>query len=236
MAEQLINEFTVNRPIEEAWPIITNVELIAPCLPGAELRELEGDTCRGIVKVKLGPIATEFEGEVNFTEQDDEEHRVVVHASGRDKKGRGNATADITAQAESLSPTSMRCVVTWTLHMSGKVSQFGRIGVLEDVSGKLMADFARNLNEMLDDQGLDTADSAAVPTPEEPENAPQPAADDADADEGIAAAAPKVRTIGGPAAEPIDLMELGGSSVAKRVLPALLALIVLLLLVRRRRS
>lgn len=234
MAEQLINEFTVNRPIEEAWPIITNVELIAPCLPGAELREIEGDTYRGIVKVKLGPIATEFEGEAHFTEQDDEEHRAVVHASGRDNKGRGNATADITAQAESLSPTSTLCVVTWTLHMSGKVSQFGRVGVLEDVSGKLMADFARNLNELLDHQGLDTADSAAAPTPEEPDNAPQVPVEDAEA--GVAADPPKVRMIGGPAAEPIDLMELGGSSVAKRVLPALLALIVLLLLVRRRRS
>ncbi len=238
MADKLINEFTVNRPIEEAWPIITDVEKIAPCLPGAELREIEGDEYRGIVKVKLGPIATEFEGEARIVEQDDERHRAVVEAAGRDKKGRGNAKADIIAEAESLSPTSTRCVVTWTLHMSGKVSQFGRIGVLEDVSGKLMADFAHNLNEMLDVEDLE---------PEQPSDAPpdatiDEATADATASPGAAPSdatdggAPKVRVIGGPAAEPIDLMELGGSSVAKRVVPALLALLLVVLLLRRRRS
>ncbi len=229
MAEQLINEFTVNRPIEEAWPIITDVERIAPCLPGAELREVEGDTYRGVVKVKLGPIATEFEGEAKIVEQDDEQHRAVVNAGGRDKKGRGNATAEILAEAESLSPTSTRCVVSWSLQMSGKVSQFGRIGVLEDVSSKLMADFARNLNEMLDEQDLepapDTSDAAA------------PASETVGGDDGADdAEAPRIRTIGGPAAEPIDLVELGGSSVAKRILPAVVAVLILLLLVRRRRS
>lgn len=234
MAEQLINEFTVNRPIEEAWPIITDVERIAPCLPGAELREVEGEVYRGVVKVKLGPIATEFEGDAEIVEQDDEAHRAVVKATGRDKKGRGNASAEILAEAESLSPTSTRCVVTWSLQMSGKVSQFGRIGVLEDVSSKLMADFARNLNEMLDVQELE---------PEPPSTST--ASDAADATTADVAGterhddtggAPRVRTIGGPAAEPIDLMELGGSSVAKRVVPALLAIIVVMLLLRRRRS
>ncbi len=227
MAEQLINEFTVNRPIEEAWPIITDVERIAPCLPGAELREIEGDTYRGVVKVKLGPIATEFEGDAEFVEQDDEAHRAVVKAAGRDKKGRGNAAAEIIAEAESLSPTSTRCVVTWSLQMSGKVSQFGRIGVLEDVSGKLMADFARNLNEMLDEEVVDTPGDAAGESAGESAGAATAEGEEA---------APRVRTIGGPAAEPIDLVELGGSSVAKRVVPALLAIIVMFLLVRRRRS
>jgi carbon monoxide dehydrogenase subunit G len=60
MAEQLINEFTVNRPIEEAWPLITDLERIAPCLPGAELQEVEGETYRGVVKVKLGAISSQF--------------------------------------------------------------------------------------------------------------------------------------------------------------------------------
>jgi len=232
MAEQLINEFTVNRPIEEAWPIITDVERIAPCLPGAELREIEGDQYRGIVKVKLGPIATEFDGEAHFVEQDDENHRAVVSAAGRDKKGRGNATAEIHAEAESLSPTSTRCVVRWTLHMSGKVSQFGRIGVLEDVSGKLMADFAGNLNEMLDGDELEPADTTEPAAGRQADEPPAAASDEAGDDDP---SAPKIRTIGGPAAQPIDLVELGGTSVAKRVVPALLAIMVLMLLFRRRR-
>ena len=71
MAEQLINEFTVNRPIDEAWAIITDVERIAPCLPGAELQEIEGETYRGVVKVKLGAISSQFKGEANFLDRDD---------------------------------------------------------------------------------------------------------------------------------------------------------------------
>jgi carbon monoxide dehydrogenase subunit G len=223
MAEQLTNEFTVNRPIEEAWPIITDVERIAPCLPGAQLQEVEGDTYRGVVKVKLGPISSQFKGDARIVEQDDDEHRAVLKASGRDTQGRGNASAEITAQAESLSPTSTRCVVTTDLHITGKVAQFGR-GILGDVSSKLMADFATNLNSMLDEQGLEGGEAAAAPEGE-------PGAAEAGGEE-----APALRRIEGPATEPIDLMEIGGSSVLKRALPIVVALLVLLLILRRRRS
>ena len=232
MAEQLTNEFTVNRPIEEAWPIITDVERIAPCLPGAQLQEVEGETYRGIVKVKLGPINSQFKGDAHIAEQDDEQHRAVLKASGRDTQGRGNATAEITAQAESLSPTSTRCVVTTDLHITGKVAQFGR-GILGDVSSKLMAEFATNLNSMLDEQGLEQ------PASEEPEAASTdevgaPAA----AGNGAAPASdepPSIRRIEGPATEPIDLMEVGGGSVLKRAAPILIVLVVLLFVLRRRR-
>ena len=108
MAEQLVNEFTVNRPIDEAWAVITDVERIAPCLPGAQLQEIEGDIYRGVVKIKLGSITPQFKGQANFVERDDDAHRAVLKAEGRDTGGRGNASAEITAQAESLSPTSTR--------------------------------------------------------------------------------------------------------------------------------
>jgi uncharacterized protein len=226
MAEQLINEFTVNRPIDEAWPIITNVEKIAPCLPGAELQEVaqsdeRGETYRGVVKVKLGAISTQFKGDAYFVERDDDNYRAVLKGSGRDTGGRGNATADITAQAESLSPTSTRCVVTTDLHITGKVAQFGR-GILGDVSTKLIDQFAANLNILIDQEGIGTADA--------------PAAASSDDAPSTAAAEPKVRKINGPAAEPIDLMGVSGSSVAKRVAPALLGLLLAFLLLRRRRS
>jgi uncharacterized protein len=152
MAEQLVNEFTVNRPIDEAWAVITDVEKIAPCLPGAQLEEIEGDVYRGVVKVKLGSITPSFKGQATFIDRDDPGHRAVLKAEGRDTGGRGNAAAEITAQAESLSPTSTRCVVTTDLHITGRVAQFGR-GILGDVSKKLMAQFASNLNTMLDEQG-----------------------------------------------------------------------------------
>ncbi len=153
MAEQLINSFTVNRPIDEAWPLITDVERIAPCLPGAELQEVEGETYRGVVKVKLGAISSQFKGEAHFIERDDANYRAVIKGAGRDTGGRGNASAEITAQAQSLSPTSTRVDVTTDLHITGKVAQFGR-GIMGDVSSKLMAQFADNLNQMIDEEGL----------------------------------------------------------------------------------
>ncbi|MEM9038996.1 MAG: SRPBCC family protein [Actinomycetota bacterium] len=232
MAEQLINEFTVNRPIDEAWPIITDVEKIAPCLPGAELQEVEGDTYRGVVKVKLGAIATQFKGDAKFIERDDENYRAVLKGKGRDTGGRGNATADIAAQAEALSPTSTKCVVTTDLQISGKVAQFGR-GILGDVSSKLMAQFADNLNTMLDEEDADVAADGAADTADAESTATAaaaPATETSDSTEG------GVRKINGPAAEPIDLMDVSGSSVLKRVGPAALALLLMIFLLRRRRS
>jgi carbon monoxide dehydrogenase subunit G len=224
MAEQLINEFTVNRPIEEAWPLITDLERIAPCLPGAELQEVEGETYRGVVKVKLGAISSQFKGEAHFVERDDENFRAVIKGAGRDTGGRGNASAEITAQAESLSPTSTRVAVTTDLHITGKVAQFGR-GIMGDVSSKLMAQFADNLNEMIDEQGV------GAPAAEASEPVPTPASTEAEP-----APAPQVRKIEGPATEPIDLMEVGGSSLIKRIVPALVAIALILLILRRRRG
>jgi uncharacterized protein len=246
MAEQLINEFTVNRPIEEAWPLITDIERIAPCLPGAELQEVEGETYRGVVKVKLGAISSQFKGEAHFIERDDENYRAVIKGTGRDTGGRGNASAEISAQAESLSPTSTRVAVTTDLHITGKVAQFGR-GIMGDVSSKLMAQFADNLNEMIDEQGVTptpAADNAVSATAEAADAAPaspQTTADDDSAPTGAAdadaaSAKPQVRKIEGPATQPIDLMEVGGSSLIKRIAPALIAIVLVFFLVRRRRG
>ena len=231
MAEQLINEFTVNRPIDEAWPIITDVERIAPCLPGAQLTEIrqtdDGEVYTGNVKVKLGAIATEFKGDAYFVERDDENYTCKLNGKGRDTKGRGNASADISAAAESLSPTSTQVVVTTDLHITGKIAQFGR-GILGDVSAKLIDQFAQNLNEMIDADGID--DTAPEPEETEPEETA--------ASEGASteSAEPTVRKIDGPAAEAIDLMEMGGSSIAKRAAPAIAALLIILFFLRRRRS
>jgi uncharacterized protein len=237
MAEQLINEFTVNRPIDEAWTIITNVERIAPCLPGAELQEIEGETYRGVVKVKLGAISSQFKGEANFLERDDAAYRAVIKGVGRDTGGRGNASAEITAQAESLSPTSTKVVVSTDLHITGKVAQFGR-GIMGDVSSKLMAQFANNLNEMLDEQGLESA-STSEPAAAEPAAATAAPTERTATDQtSDATSAPtsQVRKINGPATEPIDLMEVGGSSILKRAVPAAIALVLVFFLLRRRRG
>ena len=230
MAEQLVNEFTVNRPIDEAWAVITDVEKIAPCLPGAQLEEIEGDVYRGVVKVKLGSITPQFKGQATFIDRDDPGHRAVLKAEGRDTGGRGNAAAEITAQAESLSPTSTRCVVTTDLHITGRVAQFGR-GIIGDVSKKLMDQFAGNLNAMLDD----AATSPRLETEDRAADTATAANDGADPADQPVEVAPRVRKIDGPDTEPVDLAATAGPAILKRLLPLLGVLVVLVLLARRRR-
>jgi hypothetical protein len=185
----------------------------------------DGEVYTGNVKVKLGAIATEFKGDAYFVERDDENYTCKLNGKGRDTKGRGNASADISAAAESLSPTSTKVVVTTDLHITGKIAQFGR-GILGDVSTKLIDQFAQNLNEMIDADGIDDTANAA-PEPEETAVSEGASTESTE---------PTVRKIDGPAAEAIDLMEMGGSSIAKRAAPAIAALLIILFFLRRRRS
>lgn len=222
MAEQIVNEFTVNKSIDEAWPIICDIERIAPCLPGAQLDEIEGEIYRGRVKVKLGAVSTQFKGEAHFVERDDVAHKAKLKAKGRDTGGRGNADADIYAEAEALSPTSTKCVVTADLHITGKVAQFGR-GIMGDVSKKLMDQFATNLNTMLDEPAPVPVVDASVETPVD-----EPIVDQAPE-------APTVRKINGPAAEPIDMAGMAGPALLKRLGPAVAAILLILFLLRRRK-
>ena len=242
---ELVNEFTVNRPIDEAWAVLTDVERIAPCLPGAQLQEIEGDVYRGVVKVKVGPISAALKGEAKFVERDDVNHKAVLKGDGRDTKGNGNASALITASLEELTPASAKCVVHTDLNMTGKVAQFGR-GALADISGKLMQQFAKNLDDMLakgegtppTTNGDTAAASDSGAKPAEPEAPTEDAAPEGgagnDAEPAVEEKAPTVRTINGPAAEPIDAFSLGGGAILKRVLPLLIGVVVLLLALRRR--
>lgn len=258
--EKLLNEFVVHRPIEETWAVLTDVERIAPCMPGAQLQEIEGDIYRGVVKVKLGAIATAFKGQAKFMERDDVNHKAVLHGEGRDTTGKGNADAMITATLESIDANQTKCVVSTDLRVTGKVAQFGR-GIMADVSKKLMAQFADNLNKMLDESGstpaaaaAPAADAAAADAPStDAAAADAPAADaagtDAPAPEAATASAaaasgastsgssgPTVRKIDGPANEPIELSGLAGAAVVKRVLPGVIGLVLLLLVFRRFRK
>jgi len=145
---ELTNEFTVPVPVERAWEVLTDVELIAPCLPGAQLQEIEGDEYRGVVKVKVGPITAQYKGAATFQEQDEAARRMVLKAEGRDTRGQGSASALITV---TMSEESGRTHVTvdTDLTIKGKVAQFGR-GMIADVSGKLMTEFVDCLEGKLD--------------------------------------------------------------------------------------
>lgn len=164
----LRHEFTVAVPIADAWRILTDLERIAPCLPGAQLTEVEGDTYRGHVGVKVGPVVAQFKGQASFIERNDATYTAALKGEGRDTGGKGNASAIITASLTSESATSTRCNVHTDLNISGKVAQFGR-GALADVSDKLLAQFVDNLNTLIAAGGIGTASSntttAATPAP-----------------------------------------------------------------------
>jgi uncharacterized protein len=249
--DKLLNEFTVNLPIAETWNVLTDVERIAPCMPGAALEEIEGDVFRGVVKVKLGAISTAFKGQANFVERDDNAHRAVLKGEGRDTTGKGNASALITAQLESIDAATTKCFVETDLHITGKVAQFGR-GIMGDVSKKLMNQFANNLNTMLDkepDAGAPThhveAEKHATPHAETKASTDARPADPAPAEQaeanGAAAAGASairdagVRKINGPAAAPIELSDVAGSAILKRLLPLVGGLVLLWIVVRRLR-
>ena len=140
---ELTHEFSVSVPIDEAWAVLTDLERIAPCMPGAELQEVAGDEYRGVVKVKVGPMTAQYKGVASFRERDEANHRAVVRAEGRDTRGQGNASATVTA---TLVPEDggTRVTLHTDLTITGKVAQFGR-GVLADVSSKLLGQFVQAL-------------------------------------------------------------------------------------------
>ena len=222
----LNHEFTVAVPVEDAWRILTDVERIAPCLPGAQLQEIEGDTYRGIVKVKVGPIQAQFKGQANFIERDDVTHRVVLKGEGRDTTGKGNASAIITAELTSIDANNTGVKVLTDLSVTGKVAQFGR-GAMADISDKLLAQFVVNLNTLI---AADDSAPAAAPA----EAAATTQADDVAVETATVATDSGVRKIDAPEAEALDLLSISRGVIIKRALPvvAVIAAVVIWLLVK----
>jgi carbon monoxide dehydrogenase subunit G len=148
---ELNHDFRVGIPVKDAWKVLTDVERIAPHLPGAQLQEVEGDEYRGIVKVKVGPITAQYKGAATFLEQDESAGRVVLRAAGRDTRGQGNANATITATMQA-DGDGTKVKVKTDLTVTGKVAQFGR-GVMADVSSKLLGQFVDALEKDLEQSG-----------------------------------------------------------------------------------
>jgi uncharacterized protein len=219
---ELTNEFTVDAPVDQAWSVLTDLERIAPCMPGAQLTEVEGEEYRGVIKVKVGPISAQYKGAATFVSKDDATHVAVLKAEGRDTRGQGNASAMITA---TLTPAGAgtKVVVGTDLTITGKVAQMGR-GVLADVSGKLLDQFVASLERDV------LAGSPSGGNGSEPQAvADAPPMPDSAVREGP-------RKIDHPEPTPIDLIEHAGATVAKRVGPIVGVLVVVLWLMRRRRK
>ena len=206
---ELTNEVDVNSPVADVWTAFNDPERIAPCLPGAQLQEIDGEEFRGIVKVKIGPISAQYKGTATFVEQDESQHRVVIKGEGRDTRGAGNATALITARLEPIDEANTKVMVNTDLKLTGKVASFGRSGVIEDVSANLMTQFAEKFETMMDE-----APATGAPAP---------------ASEPVSSGA---RQIDHPEAEAVDLLDAAGVPVAKRVAP-IVGVILLIWLLRK---
>ncbi|MGW2624567.1 SRPBCC domain-containing protein [Micromonospora taraxaci] len=188
---KISNEFAVAVPIEQAWSVLTDLEGLAPCLPGAQLTGVDGDVYRGRVRVKVGPVISEFAGTAQFVEKDDAAYRGVIDAKGRDARSTGNASALVTAQLRPDGDRTLVCVDT-DLKISGKLAQFGS-GMIKEVSSRLLAQFVANLEAKL---------AAEQPTgaPPTPRTDPEPVAPKVDAPSDPAASATAIVTTPGTAA------------------------------------
>ena len=167
---QLENTFTVPVTVERAWAVLLDIERVAPCMPGATLTSVDGDEFAGTVKVKLGPVSMTFKGSGRFVERDEEARRVVIAASGADSRGGGTAKATVTATLVAEGDET-RVNIGTELDITGKAAQFGR-GLIGDVSGRLIGQFATCLSDQLSALEVDEAPSAEPLATVEPDAEP----------------------------------------------------------------
>jgi carbon monoxide dehydrogenase subunit G len=187
---KLQQSFEVRAPVERVWETLIDIERVAPCLPGAEITEAGDDGAyRGNFTVKLGPTTASYRGELHMEETDASAHRAVMRASGQDKRGQGSAKATIVSELEAAGEVT-RVEVDTDFTITGRLARFGRGGMIQDISNRLLKDFAECLQQRIE------AEPAAAGSAPAGESAP--AADPTTpAAVGQAGAAP-----GGEAADP----------------------------------
>jgi carbon monoxide dehydrogenase subunit G len=251
---EITDRFHVSTPIDETWKVLLDIERIAPCLPGAQLEEIDGDEFRGVVKVKVGPITAQYKGTARLAEVDEAARRIVIDASGRDTRGQGNASAKILVTMTG-DDTGTDVSVHTDLSITGKVAQFGR-GVLGDVSAKLLGQFVERLEaDVLSGDHASPAAPGSPPPPPPPPPAPlagsaapsatatAPAVSPHLEDQSDSPAVPPPpvaavqpqgpRRIQGPEVEPVDLLATAGAPVGRRLIPVAIGALVAFLLFRR---
>jgi carbon monoxide dehydrogenase subunit G len=209
---ELVHDFSVPVPADQAWDLLTDVERIAPCLPGAAITSVDGDDFEGGMKVKVGPIGMTFKGGGSFVEKNATDRRAVIEAKGRDAKGNGGAQATVTATLDEHDGVTDVHVVT-NLNVTGKAAQFGG-GVLKDISNRMLAQFATHLSQVIqagapgDSAGPGAASTAGV----------------------SATAAPRPSLAAVPASDSVDALGLlvGSDALAKVIRPVAVGLTGLL--------
>jgi uncharacterized protein len=206
------NEIEVAAPPEELFDVLSDVERVAPLLPGATLEGKEGDAYAGAVKLKIGPITASYRGRLRFLELDEESHQAVMEASAQETNGQGNAQATITASVSGSDSQSVLNLDT-DLEVRGKAAQFGR-GVLGNVSQRILDQFARNL------------ESEVLSSREEPEEEPEESSSTTEAEPG----GPRPQRTAPAGGESLDVLSLlGGPRVLRQAAPVVAALVLGLL-------
>jgi len=156
---KLEQSFDVRAPVERVWETLVDIERVAPCLPGAEVTEAgEGGTYRGTFSVRLGPTTAAYRGELNMEELDEAARRVVMRASGQDKRGQGSAKATIVSTMREQGEVTHVDVET-DFTITGRLARFGRGGMIQDISNRLLKEFAECLQQRIE------APPAANPSP-----------------------------------------------------------------------
>lgn len=214
------NDMHVSASMEEAWALLTDIPAIAPCLPGAKLIDQDGDTYEGTMKVKVGPIVAEYSGTATVVEMNETDRTVKLTASGRDKRGAGNASADIFASMVEDDGGTTVSIAT-DLKVAGKVAQFGR-GAMADISKKLLGQFTECIEAKL--QQADVVDETEI----EPETVEAP-------NDEAEASAPEPEVSIDDDDDVLDLMGVAGGALAKRLIPAVggvVAAVIVYLIVR----
>jgi carbon monoxide dehydrogenase subunit G len=248
---ELDHEFTVPVPVGQAWPVLLDVERIAPCMPGATLDSVDGDEFTGRLKVKLGAMTITYKGSARIASKDESAHTVTIEGTGKEARGSGTASATVQAQMHDEGEQT-RVTVHTKLNVTGRPAQFGR-NILSEVGGKLVSRFSDNLaaeitREEPPAEASATEASAAAPeteapgeepaAPEAPAPAttpaePQVAPTEAETSEGGApqatpkpspAPAPKKPAFRSSDDDAINLLEFAGPSIAKRLAPVVAGL------------
>lgn len=235
---KLEHSFTVPADLDTVWEAVLDPERVAPCMPGAALTSVEGDSFKGSVKVKVGPISLLYKGAGEFLSKDAETRTVVIKASGKDSRGNGTAAATVTVTLRADGDQTAGSVDT-DLAITGKPAQFGR-GLISEVGGKILDSFAACLASKLGPEESQAPPPPAAPASlsvvQESQRA-EAAATGKAAGEAAAAVKPKLAAAPEPENEPIDLLSFAGPSVLKRAAPLVAAVLVLLVVlgIRRRR-
>jgi len=194
---KLEQSFTVAAPVEQVWDMLVDVERVAPCLPGAEITGQGPDgSYEGNFTVKLGPTTASYRGSLRMDSLDEASRTATMHAKGTDKRGQGGANATIVSTMRQEGEETVVDVVT-DFTITGRLARFGRGGMIEDISKRMMRDFSQCLQASMASEPAQAPATAAAPAAAAPVT-PGEEADAAAASAGGAAAEASAATEAAP--------------------------------------